>query len=298
MKTIEVFKKYNKKFVESHPKITYPPLFERALKNLYLEFLVKRDDQTDEKVLFSPLYVPISKDIDVELEEFISNNEKFFDSLKENIITSLYFYSAIIEENSYYVCDKNSIIIARFIHKEDERFELKFYSHLEDELISSYNDKIYIGRTFIDLNNFFRKNFGIKDLIISLNEQNMKIQDRAKKKIRYYEEYKEEYLDEVNYLVNETKNDVLERLELIPESSIKEISENKLSEVVSNLNYIQNLLIELKDFNLEFENKLRIGNETKFVKYLTKFNKDLHVDIRYLRKLICLVNSRITKILY
>ena len=297
MKTIEVFKKYNTKVVESHPKITYPPLFERALKNLYLEFIVKKDEQTEEKVLFSPLYVPVSKEIDIELAEFISNNEKFFDSLKEHIITSLYFYSAIIEENSYYVCDKNSIIIARFIHNEDERFELKFYSHLEEELISSYNDKIYIGRTFIDLNDFFRKNFGIKDLIISLNEQNIKIQDRAKKKIRYYDEYKE-YLNEVNYLVNETKNDVLDRLELITESTVKEISENKLSETVSNLNFIQNLLIELKDFNLEFENKLRIGNEMNFVKYLTKFNKDLHVDIRYLRKLICLINSRITKILY
>ncbi len=298
MKTIEVFKKYNKKLIESHPKITYPPLFERALKNLYLEFIVKIDEHTEEKVLFSPLYVPISKDIDMELEEFISNNEKFFDSLKEYIITSLYFYSAIIEENSYYVCDKNSIIIARFIHKENERFELKFYSHLEEELINSYDDKIYIGRTFIDLNNFFRKNFGIKDLIISLSEQNIKIQERAKKKIRYYEEYKEQYLDEVNYLVNETRNDVFDRLELITESTVKDISENKLSETVSNLNYIQNLLIELKDFNLEFENKLRIGNEINFVKYLTKFNKDLHVDIRYLRKLICLINSRITRILF
>ncbi len=297
MKTVEVFKMYNRKVIETHPKIVYPPLFERALKNLYIEFIVKTDEDIEEKVLFSPLYVPVSREIDKELEEFISNNEKFFDSLKEHIIASLYYYSAIIEENSYYVCDKNSIMIARFIHKGDEKFEIKFYSHLEEELVSSYNDKIYIGRNYIDLNNFYRKHLGLKEFINSLEEQNEKIQERAKKKIRYYEEYKKQYLDEVNYLVNETKNDALERIELFNEATVKDVPDKKLSEIVTNLNYIQNLFIELKDFILEFENKLRLGSETNFVKYLTKFNKDLHVDIRYLRKLICLLNSRITKIL-
>ena len=76
------------------------------------------------------------------------------------------------------------------IHKNDSKFEIKFYSHYEDELQNSYNDKIYIGRDFINLDQFERKYLGLKSYYLSLVEQNKKIQDRAKHKLRYYEDYK------------------------------------------------------------------------------------------------------------
>ena len=68
-----------------------------------------------------------------------------------------------------------------------------------------------------------------------------------------------------------------------------------LIESIDNLLHIQNLMIELKDFTLEFENKLRLGEETNYVKYLFKFSKDLINDIKYLSKLYYLISNKISK---
>ena len=54
-------------------------------------------------------------------------------------------------------------------------------------------------------------------------------------------------------------------------------------------------MVELKDFTVEFENKLRLGEETNYVKYLFKFCKDLTNGIEYLSKLCYLVSQRVSK---
>jgi len=220
-----------------------------------------------------------------ELTDFIEKNEMLFDSLKEYIINSLFVYSAIIEENSYYLTKPQSVIVIRLIHKESSHFEIKFYTHYQEELQDNYNDKIYIGRDFINLDQFERKYLGLENNFNSLVEQNVKFQELAVHKLRYFKDFKKNYLDEISYSTNETVSDALERIQLFPQSKVADIPKVKLNETLDNIHYIQNLMIELRDLIYEFEDQLRLREEHKFVKYLTKFSKDIKGDIRYLRKL-------------
>lgn len=259
------------------------------MNNFYFEFVSDK-----EKFLFSPLNIPLFGEPPVEFRDFLSLNNSFFDSLRDFIINSLFIYSAIIEENTYYLSDPQSIFIARVIAHGDGKFELKFYSHYKDELQNSYSDKIYIGRDFIDINQFERKYLGMKGLYLSFIDQNNKIQERAKHKLRYYKDYKKPYLNEIDYSVKEMVSDSMDRIEMTPETKIRDISTVKLVATLDNILYLQNLMTELKQLNIEFENKLRISKEDNFAKYLTKFSKDLKNGILYLRKLSCHMHLRIS----
>lgn len=280
METLKILKKYDGKKLTNYPEIVYSNLYQKVLDNIYFEFQI-----ADDKYMFSPLYMRLRGDAFPELMDFIAKNEVFLDSLKEYIINSLFVYSAIIEENSYYLTKPQSIIIMRLIHKEEAKFEIRFYTHYQDELSENYDDKIYIGRDLVNLEEFERKYLGLEINFNSLIEQNEKFQDRAKHKLRYFENFKKPYLDEISYLTNETASDALERMTLFPQSKVADIPKIKLNQTLDNIHYIQNLMIELKEISNEFEDKLRLREEHKFVKYLTKFSKDIKDDIRYLRKL-------------
>ncbi|MCP5053360.1 MAG: hypothetical protein GY940_39715 [bacterium] len=289
MGTLDALKEFKNKPLANYPEITYSNLYKKALDHFHFEF--ELDEGT---YLFSPYYTVLIGGSHQELEEFVSNNEPLLDSLKQFILNSLYVYSALVEENSYYLLNPQSIFIARMIHKRDQRFEVKFYTHYEDELLSNYKDKIYIGRDFLNLNKFDRKFLGLKKYFRSLTEQNEKIQERAKQKLRYLADYKEPYLDEINYLVEETVSDALERIKLLKETRLAYIPKGNMLEVLDCIFYLSNLMIELQDLTQEFENKLRLRNENDFVKYLTKFLKDLVDGIRYLLKLSCQMHLKIS----
>jgi len=272
------------------PTIRHSNLFSRIRNTFHCEF-----DLKGEKLLFSPMYTQIRGEPEPKLIRFIEQNEPFLDSLKDFIINSLYVFSAVIEENSYYLTHEQDIIIGRLIHRNDLRFEVKFYSHFVDELISAYNDKIYLGRIFVDLQKFDREHFGLNDYFISILEQNNKIQERARHKLRFYDEYKKTELAEIDYLAKEVANESMERIKLFPTCDPKTIPTVTLQEIMDNLLYIQNLMIELREVAQEFENKLRLREETSFAKYLTKFSKDLINDVKYLTKLFYLLSMKVSK---
>jgi hypothetical protein len=160
--------------------------------------------------------------------------------------------------------------------------------------LDNYKDKIYIGRDFINLKKFERKYLGLKKYFLSLIEQNDKIQERAVQKLRYFEDYKKDYLDEINYLIQEAVSDSMERIKLFKETKLADIPKVKTMDALDNILYLSNLMTELRDFTQEFETKLRQREETDFVKYLTKFSKDLIDGIRYLRKLTCMMHLKIS----
>jgi hypothetical protein len=280
LETLNILKQFAGKKLTNFPEIVYSNLYLKALDNAYFEFKTE-----DEGYLFSPFYTLLRGDAPSELIDFIRKNEALFDSLKHYIINSLFVYSAIIEENSYYLTKPQSVVIIRLIHTEGTRFEIKFYTHYEDELQENYDDKIYIGRDFVDLDHFERKYLGLENNFKSMLEQDKKFQERAVHKLRYFEDFKKNYLDELSYLIQETVSDALERITLFPQSKVADIPKIKLNETLDNIHYIQNLMIEIKELTYEFEDKLRMREEHKFVKYLTKFSKDIKDDIRYLRKL-------------
>ncbi len=283
------FKEYSDSPLINFPEIIYSNLYKKVQNNFHFEFVSDK-----EKYLFSPLYISLIGESPAEFREFLSQNNSFFDSLKNFIINSLFIYSAIIEENSYYITDPQNITIARVIPHGDGKFELKFYSHYEDELQNSYSDKIYIGRDFINILQFERKYLGLKSFYLSFIEQNKKIQERAKHKLRYYKDYKKPYLNEIDYSVKEMVSDSIDRIKMTPETKISDISTVKLIESLDNILYLQNLMIELRELNIEFENKLRMSKEIGFAKYLTKFSKDLKNGILYLRKLSTHMHLRIS----
>ncbi len=290
MKIIEVLTEFDRKNMSKTPKIVYSSLYKKVLNNFYFEFVLD-----GEQFLFSPMYIPIRGRMTKKIKEFISNNESMLNDIKDFILNSLFVYSALVEENSYYLSNPQSIFIARMIHKRDLRFEAKFYSHYQDELETSYKDKIYIGRDFLNLYKFERKYLGLKKYYKSLIEQNEKIQERAKHKLRYYKDYKKPFMDEIDYLTNDVVNDSMERIQFFSETKISDIPSGNLSAVLDHILYLLNLMIELRDFTDEFENKLRLREENDFVKYLTKFSKDLIDGIRYLRKLTFQLHLKISK---
>ncbi len=272
-----------------YPEIVYSNLYKRVLSGFHFEL------ECDEgNYLFSPFYTLLLGEENPELEDFISNNEEFLDSLKAFIINSLFVYSALIEENAYYLLNHQSILIARMVHLRDARFEIKFYAHYDDEVLVNYKDKIYIGRDFINLKKFERKYLGLKKYFLSLIEQDDKILERAKQKLRYFDEYKGPYLDEIHEMVQEIVSDAMERIELFREPKLSDISKIKCVDVLDNIFHLSNLMIELRDFLLEFETKLRMCDENEFVKYFTKFQKDLLDGIRYLGKLSFLLHQKIS----
>ncbi len=289
MKLQTYFKEYSDSPLTNFPEIKYSNLYKKVLNNFYFEFVSDK-----EKFLFSPLYTLLIGEPPADFRDFLSQNNLFFDSLKSFIVNALFIYSSIIEENTYYISDPQSIFIARMITHGDGKFELKFYSHNEDELQNSYSDKIYIGRDFINIHQFERKYLGLKSLYLSFIEQNKKIQERAKHKLRYYKDYKKPYLNEIDYSVKEMVSDSIDRIKMTPETKIIDISTVKLIETLDNILYLQNLMTELRELNIEFENKLRMNKEIGFAKYLTKFSKDLKNGILYLRKLSTHMHLRIS----
>lgn len=291
LQTLEIFKKYSNKKLDNYPEIVYSSLFRKVLDTFHFEF---QGELEGDKYLFSPFYTQLRGESLPELLDFVRENELFLDSLRGFIINSLFVYSALIDENSYYLTNPQSIFIARLLYKKDNRFEIKFYTHYKDELMESYDDKIYIGRDFINLEKFDRKYLGLKKFFRSLIEQNEKIQERAKHKLRYFEDYEKTFLNEIEYQVKETVDDAMERIKLFPEVKLANISKVKLMEVLDNVLYLLNMMIELRDLTEEFESKLRLREENDFVKYLTKFSKDVIDGIRYLRKLSCQMHLKIS----
>ena len=290
MNIIEVLNGFEKEKFSPVPGIVYSSLYKKVQNNFYYEL-----EDESEQFLFSPHYVPLRGRMGKKMKDFIESNEILLNEIKDFILNSLFVYSALIEENSYYLSNPQSIFIARLIHKKNFRFEVKFYAHYQDELENSYKDKIYIGRDFINLYKFDRKYLGLKKYYKSLEEQNEKIQERAKHKLRYYEDYKKNFMDEIDYLVNDVVNESMGRIPFFQETKMSDISDGNLLAVLDHILYLLNLMIELRDFTEEFENKLRLREENDFVKYLTKFSKDLIDGIRYLRKLTFQLHLKISK---
>lgn len=286
---LKIFSQFEGKKLDNFPKVSYSNLFRHAHDQLYFEFEIK-----EEKYLYSPLFTQIRGPEHMGLTEFVKANGPFFDSFKAFLLNSLYVYSALIEENSYYLTNPQSLMIARISHKKDVRFEIKYYTHFQDELFTAYDDKIYIGRDFVNLMKFPRKYMGLKKFFRSLSEQNEKIQARAKHMLRYYQEYERPYLNEISYLTRETVSDALERLALINYGTVFDVPKAYLQDTLDTVHLLSNLMLEIHDFITEFEQKLRIGDEHTFIKYLTKFFKDIEDGVRYLRKLSVLLHHRIS----
>jgi hypothetical protein len=295
VETLKLLKSFCERRLD-HPVIQHTSLYRRIAENFHYEFQFK-----GENYLLSPLYTLLRGESFRELDAFIRDGEAFLDSLREFILNTIFVYSAVVEENAYFLSGEQDILIARMIHRtgvgdgDSSRFEVKLYSHYQDELQNAYNDKIYIGRVFIDVGKFTKEYLGLNEYFHSILEQNTKIQERAKHKLRYYEDYKKSDLDEIDYLAKDVSGEALERIKLLPRTDLKSAPTVTLLETADNLLHIQNLMIELRDFTQDFENRLRLREENNYVRYVTKFSKDLVNDLKYLTKLNLQISLKIAR---
>jgi len=278
MNEIEELGKLDVKTLPPLAPVLLDDLHHHVLKNLHLEL-----GSGPELFLLSPSYSVLNTRPNDAVSDFLGRSEPLLDYLKESIVQNLAAYSALLDVNSYFIEQNNHLVLARLRERDSggRRFEIKFYTHSPMELLTHYEDKIYIGRDFVDLFNFNRKYFGLKELLISLKEQTGALIDRAQEKLKSPLEYKS-FFQEIQESVNELESESTLILEsLPPQIDFQKVGGKELVEINAQYRAINHFLIELHDEVGEFENVLRYSLEKDFVRYVTKYKKDVTNLISY-----------------
>lgn len=278
MNEVEELSKLEVKKLPSLRPILLDDLHQNVLKNLYLEL-----GTGPVLYLLSPSYSVINPTPNETVNDFIQKNETILSYLKECIIQNLAIYSVLLDVNSYFVEQNNFLVLARLRERDSggRRYEIKFYTHSPRELLTHYNDKIYIGRDFIDLFHFNRKYLGVKEIINSLKDQYEMLLDKAEEKLGHPLTYKS-FFQEIKEYVTELYSESTEILQSLPPYlDFQKLSGKDLIDINAQYRTINHYMIELNDEVAEFENLLRYKKEMGFVRYVTKYKKDLANNISY-----------------
>jgi hypothetical protein len=292
MNEVEELSKLDLKKLPALKPFLFDDLHQKVLKNLYLEM-----GTGPVLYLLSPSYSVINPTPNEMISDFLNSKEDLLDYIKEYIVQNLAVYSVLLDVNSYFIEANNYLVLARLREKDSggRRYEIKFYTHSALELMTHYADKIYIGRDFIDLFHFKRKYMGVKDLIISVKDQYEILLDKAEEKLNNPLEHKS-FFQEIKEYVNELHSESLQILQSLPHYlDFKKLAGKDLIDVNAQYRTINHYLIELRDEVAEFENLLRFKKEQDFVRYLTKFKKDLTNIISYFN---IKINGGITQRIY
>lgn len=269
----------------------YDNLHQGVLKNLYIEL-----GTGPVLYLLSPSYTVLNPSPNDVIDELITKKTDILNYLKEYLLQNLTIYSVLLDVNSYFIEQNNFLVLARLRERDSDgrRYEIKFYTHSPREIMRNYKDKIYIGRDFIDLFQFQRKYFGLKDLILSLKDQNEILLEKAEEKLTKPVKYKS-FFQEINEYVNEVHNECFLILQpLPPYLDLEKLSVNDLVDINAQYRTINHFLIELKDEVAEFENVL-FKSEIGFARYVTKYKKDLTNLISYFN---IKINGTLTEKIY
>ncbi len=278
MNEIEELGKLDVKGLPPLKTMVLDDLYQRVLKNLYLEL-----GSGPALFLISPSYSVLHPTPNESVMEFIDKKESLLGYLKESIIQNLAMYSVLIDISSYFIEQNNCLVLARLRERDSEgrRFEIKFYTHSAAELMTHYEDKIYIGRDFLDLFNLKRKYLGVKEFVLSLKDQFDTLLDKAQTKLKSPMEYKS-FFQEITESIDELRTESLLILQsLPPHLDFNKLGVKDLIDMNSQYRTINHFLIELHDEVEEFENILRFKKEADFVRYVTKYKKDITNLISY-----------------
>jgi hypothetical protein len=278
MNEVEALLKLETRDLPALRPIGLDDLHQKVLKNLYFEL-----GADAVLYLLSPSYAVLHPSPNDLINELAAKKESLLDYLKECIVQNLAVYSVLIDVNSYFIEQNNALLLARLREKDTDgrRYEIQFYTHSPLELLTHYEDKIYIGRDFVDLFNFKRKYFGIRDSILSLRDQSDRLVERAEEKLKRPLEYKA-FFQEIRESVGELDAESAAILESLPPSlDLAKLGEKDLIDINAQYRAINHFLIELNDEVAEFENLLRFRMEIDFVRYVTKYKKDLTNLILY-----------------
>ena len=291
MNEVEELSKVDVKSLPPLRPILLNDLQQKVLKNLYLEV-----GTGPVLYLLSPSYSVITPTPNETINDFLSRNENLLEYVKEYIIQNLAVYSVLLDVNSYFAEQNNYLVLARLRERDSggRLYEIKFYTHSPRELMTNYKDKIYIGRDFIDLFHFRRKYLGVKELVKSVKDQYEVLLDKAEEKLKEPLEYKS-FFQEMKESVNELRNESLVILQSLPPYlDFNKLKNKDLIEINAQYRTINHFLIELTDEVAEFENLLWQNKENNFVRYVTKYKKDLENAISFFNiKIIGCLNDKI-----
>ncbi len=278
MNEIEELSKLKLKDLPKLQPLLADDLHQNVIKHLYLEL-----GTGPVLYLLSPSYTVISPTPNEAVRDFITKKDDVLDYLKEYIMQNLSVYSVLLDVNSYFIEQNNFLVLARLREKDSDgrRYEVKFYTHSSRELMTNYQDKIYIGRDFIDLFQFKRKHFGLHDYLDSLKDQYDMLLDRAEEKLQHPLRYRS-FFQEIKEYVNELHTEGLNTLQVLPPYlDFKKVTGQDLIDINAQYRVINHYVIELRDEVDEFESHLRDKKEQSFVRYVTKYKKDLANLISY-----------------
>jgi hypothetical protein len=278
MNEVDELSKLEVKDLPPLKSILLDDLHQKALNHLYLEL-----GTGPVLYLLSPSYSVINPTPNEAISDFIQKKGAILNYLKEYIIQNLTVHSVLLDVNSYFIEQNNFLVLARLRERDSEgrRYEIKFYTHSPRELMTHYQDKIYIGRDFVDLFQFKRKYLGVKELIHSLKDQYDSLLDKAEEKLKKPLEYKS-FFQEIKEYVNELSSESLLILQSLPPYiDFDKLSGEDLIDINAQYRTINHYMIELNDEVAEFENLLRFKKEMDFVRYVTKYKKDLANNISY-----------------
>lgn len=272
MNEVEELTKLNFESLPELKPILHNDLHQNVRKHLYLEL-----GSGPILYLLSPSYTVINPASNEVIDDFIRKEENTLNYLKEYIIQNLMVHSVLLDVNSYFIEQNNFLLLARLREKDSggRRYEIKFYTHSPRELLTHYKDKIYIGRDFIDLFQFKRKYFGVKNIISSLKEQYEFLLDKAEEKLKKPLKFKS-FFQEIKEYINELQSESLLILQpLPPYLDFQKVSSDDLINIDVQYRSIKHYMIELNDEVAEFESNLRANEENDFVRYVTKYKKDI-----------------------
>lgn len=272
MNEVEELTKLNFESLPELKPILHDDLHQNVRKHLYLEL-----GSGPILYLLSPSYTVINPASNEVIDDFIRKEENTLDYLKEYIIQNLTVHSVLLDVNSYFIEQNNFLLLARLREKDSggRRYEIKFYTHSPRELLTHYKDKIYIGRDFIDLFQFKRKYFGVKNIISSLKKQYESLLDKAEEKLKKPLKFKS-FFQEIKEYLNELQSESLLILQpLPPYLDFQKVSSDDLININAQYRSIKHYMIELNDEVAEFESNLRANDENDFVRYVTKYKKDI-----------------------
>lgn len=278
MNEVEELQKLDLKNLPPLKPILFDDLHYKALKTLYLEL-----GTGPVLYLLSPSYSVVNPTPNESINDFINKKENLLDYVKEYIMQNLAVYSVLLDVNSYFIEQNSNMVLARLRERDSggRKYEIKFYTHSPLELMTHYEDKIYIGRDFIDLFHFERKYMGVKELVVSLKDQYEALLDKAEEKLKKPFMYKS-FFQEIKESVNELRNESLVILQSLPPYlDFNKLKGKDLIDINAQYRTINHYLIELRDEVTEFENLLRFNKEMDFVRYVTKYKKDLTNFIAY-----------------
>jgi hypothetical protein len=278
MNEIEELSKLKLKDLPELEPLLSDDLHQNIIKHLYLEL-----GTGPVLYLLSPSYSVINPTPNETVSDFITNKDDVLNYIKEYIMQNLSVYSVLLDVNSYFIEQNNFLVLARLRERDSggRHYEIKFYTHSSRELMTNYKDKIYIGRDFIDLFQFKRKHFGLHDYFGSLKDQYEVLLDRAEEKLKNPLQYKA-FFQEIKEYVNELHTEGLNALqELPPYLDFKKVTGQDLIDINAQYRVINHYVIELRDEVDEFESNLRDKKESGFVRYVTKYKKDLANLISY-----------------